>query len=51
MVQKKRYDREFKLEAARLVVEHSYTLLYKGFATNNWSIRQWILQIRKVKMA
>lgn len=43
MAKKKRYSQEFKLQAAKLVVENGYT--YKEAAqrlgTTEWSIRQW----------
>ena len=45
----KRYKREFKLQAARLVVELGYT--YKKAAeqlgTTNFSVRNWVKQFRK----
>ena len=43
------FSQEFKLEAAKLVVEHGYT--YKEAAqrlgTTDWSIRQWVKQFRQ----
>ena len=50
MAQSKRYDREFKLEAARLVVEHGYTFkeAAKRLGTTDWSIRQWVNNFRKI---
>ena len=49
MAKSKRYSREFKLEAARLVVEHGYTFkeAAKRLGTTDWSIRQWVNQFRK----
>ncbi len=45
---KKRYAREFKLEAARLVVERGYTYAAaaESLGATNWSIRQWVKQFR-----
>jgi transposase-like protein len=44
----KRYAREFKLEAARLVVEGGYT--YEAAAerlgATTWSIREWVKKFR-----
>jgi len=46
---KQRYSQEFKLEAARLIVEHGYT--YKEAAqrlgATDWSIRQWVQKFRR----
>ena len=49
MAKIKRYDREFKLEAARLVVEHGYTFkeAAKRLGATDWSIRQWVQKFRK----
>ncbi len=49
MAKSKRYSREFKLEAARLVVEHGYTFkeAAKRLGATDWSIRQWVNQFRK----
>ena len=45
MAKSKRYSREFKLEAARLVVEHGYTFkeAAKRLGATDWSIRQWVM--------
>jgi len=46
---RKRYSKEFKLEAAKLVVEQGYT--YKAaserLGVNYWSIRDWVRDFRK----
>lgn len=45
----KRYNDEFKLQAAKLVVESGYT--YKEAAlrlgATDWSIRQWVAKFRE----
>jgi transposase-like protein len=49
MAKNRRYSNEFKLQAAKLVVENGYT--YKEAAqrlgTTDWSIRQWVIAFRK----
>ncbi len=49
MAKSKRYSREFKIEAARLVVEHGYTFkeVAKRLGATDWSIRQWVAKFRK----
>ena len=49
MAKRQRYSREFKLEAARLVVEHGYTFKEAAgrLGATDWSIRQWVNQFRK----
>jgi len=49
MVRSKRYSKDFKLEAARLVVEHGYTFkeAAKRLGTTDWSIRQWVQKFRQ----
>jgi len=49
MAKSKRYSKEFKLEAARLVVEHGYTFkeVAKRLGTTDWSIRQWVQKFRQ----
>lgn len=44
----KRYDREFKLEACKLVLEHGYGLneAAERLGTTSWSIRRWIKKFR-----
>ena len=44
----KRYPREFKLQAARLVVEmgYSYEKAAKQLGATSWSIRQWVKKFR-----
>ena len=49
MAKRKRYSNDFKLEAARLVVEHGYTFkeAAKRLGTTDWSIRQWVQKFRQ----
>ena len=49
MAKHKRYSNDFKLEAARLVVEHGYTFkeAAKRLGTTDWSIRQWVQKFQK----
>jgi len=49
MAKSKRYSQEFKLEAARLVVEHGYTFkeAAKRLGVTDWSIRQWVQKFRQ----
>jgi len=44
----KRYDREFKLQASKLVVEHGYSLneAAERLGATAWSIRNWIKGFR-----
>lgn len=44
----KRYDENFKLQAARLVVEQGYSLTEAAqrLGVSTWSIRQWIMKFR-----
>ena len=48
MVQQKRYPKDFKLDAVRLVLEHGYTLKEAGdkLGVSSWSIGNWIRQLR-----
>jgi len=48
MAKNKRYSNEFKLQAAKLVVESGYTCKEAAdrLGTTDWSIRQWILTFR-----
>ena len=48
MAKSKRYSKEFKLEAARLVVEHGYSLkeAAQRLGTTGWSIGQWVQKFR-----
>lgn len=49
MAKQKRYSREFKLQAAKLVVESGYTYpeAAERLGTTGWSIRQWVAKFRK----
>ena len=49
MAKSKRYSKEFKLEATRLVVEHGYTFkeVAKRLGATDWSIRQWVAKFCK----
>ena len=49
MAKRKRYSSDFKLEAARLVVEHGYTFkeAAKRLGATEWSIRQWVQKFRR----
>ena len=49
MAKSKRYIKEFKIEAARLVVEHGYTFkeVAKRLGATDWSIRQWVQKFRQ----
>lgn len=48
MAEHKRYAEEFKLQAARLVVEHGYTYRQASerLGVHGWSIRQWVKSFR-----
>jgi len=48
MSEHKRYAEEFKLQAARLVVEHGYTYrqVSEKLGVHGWSIRQWVRKFR-----
>ncbi|MDA0834300.1 MAG: transposase [Planctomycetota bacterium] len=49
MVKGKRYDREFQLNAARLVVEQGYSVaeVSRKLGVANWSISRWIVRFRE----
>jgi transposase-like protein len=49
MAKKKRYGKEFKLGAARLVVEQGYTRVEAAerLGVSAWSIRRWMEQFRQ----
>lgn len=49
MGQSKRYSREFKLEAAKLIVEQGYTYKHAAeqLGTTSWSIRTWVKKFRE----
>jgi len=44
----KRYEKTFKLQAARLVVDHGYTYREAGerLGVSSWSVRSWVKQFR-----
>lgn len=46
---KKRYSEEFKLQAAKLVIESGYTYkeAAKRLGATDWSIRQWVAKFRE----
>lgn len=48
MGSRKRYTREFKLEAAKLVVErgHTYREAAERLGANIWSVRDWVSKFR-----
>ncbi|MBN2713339.1 MAG: transposase [Planctomycetes bacterium] len=48
MASRKRYSREFKLEAARLVVERGYSAkkAAERVGCNAWSLRDWVNKFR-----
>ena len=49
MAERKRYGEEFKLQAARLIVEHgySYRQASEQLGVHGWSIRQWVKKFRE----
>ena len=49
MGKRKRYDREFQLQAARLVVEqgNSYDEVSRRLGMCSWSVRQWVKKFRE----
>jgi transposase len=49
MAKQKRYTKEFRLEAARLVVEQGYTLAEAAnrLGVSSWSIGNWIRKYRQ----
>lgn len=49
MAKQKRYTKEFRLEAARLVVEQGYTLAEAAdrLGVSGWSIGNWIRKFRQ----
>ena len=49
MARQKRYAEEFKLQAARLIVEHGYTYRQASeqLGVHGWSIRQWVRKFRE----
>jgi len=48
MGQKKRYEKSFKLQAARLVADHGYSYadVGKRLGVTAWSVRSWLRQLR-----
>lgn len=49
MSRKKRYNREFKLQACKLVIEQGYSLreAAERLGATSWSIRMWIKGFRE----
>jgi len=49
MAKRKTYDQAFKLDAARLVVEHGYSYkeAAKRLGAKEWSVRQWVKKFRE----
>ena len=49
MGKQRRYDRQFKLSAARLVVEQGYSCneAAERLGASAWSIRQWVNKFRE----
>ena len=49
MAERRRYAEEFKLQAARLIVEHGYTYRQASeqLGVHGWSIRQWVRKFRE----
>ena len=45
----KKYDKEFKLEAAKLVTEHGYTYVEaaRQLGLEDWAVRGWVKALRK----
>lgn len=45
----KRYEKAFKLQAAKLVVEHgySYAEVERRLDVPAWSVREWVKKLRK----
>lgn len=44
----RRYDRQFKLQAAKLVVEHGYSCAEaaRRLGTTSWSVGNWVKKFR-----
>jgi transposase len=49
MAKYRKYSKEFKLQAARLVTEqgYSYTQAAKRLGATSWSIRNWVQKFRQ----
>ena len=49
MAKYRKYSKEFKLQASRLVTEqgYSYQQAAKKLGTTGWSIRNWVLKFRQ----
>ncbi|HEW79802.1 MAG TPA: transposase, partial [Phycisphaerales bacterium] len=49
MAKYRKYSKEFKLQAARLVTEqgYSYEQAAKRLGTTGWSIRNWVQKFRQ----
>jgi transposase len=49
MAKYRKYSKDFKLQAAKLVTEHgySYDLAAKRLGTTGWSIRNWVQKFQQ----
>ena len=49
MAKYKKYSKDFKLQAAKLVTEqgYSYDIAAKRLGTTGWSIRNWVVKFRQ----
>ena len=45
----KKYDKDFKLEAAKLVTDHGYTYVEaaRQLGLEDWAVRGWVKALRK----
>ena len=50
MAKYRKYSKDFKLQAAKLVIEqgYSYDLAAKRLGTTGWSVRNWIKQFQNM---
>ena len=48
MAKRKHYDREFRIQACKLVVEqgYSYNEVSERLGVSSWSVRQWVKKYR-----
>ena len=49
MAKQRRYSKEFKLQAAQMVVENGYTFkeASERLGVTEWSVRQWVQKFRQ----